>query len=145
MDKLEKRVGHHQYIVQGLTELYKEKDQRYGDSFTKTLDEFGTVAVVLRLSDKLNRLKTLWQDPELDPGDESVIDTLRDLANYSIMTIMYSEEREQQLAQEVGGPEIIAGDSITGKLVVPELTPGNWKVASKEEFVEILKSQGILS
>lgn len=44
--------------------------------------------VVPRLVEKINRIKTLTMNKDLDYDDESIRDSLLDLANYSIMTIM---------------------------------------------------------
>lgn len=47
----------------------------------------------IRLGDKLNRFKTLTKGMEIAlVNDESVRDTLVDLANYAIMTIMEIDE-----------------------------------------------------
>lgn len=46
----------------------------------------------IRLSDKLNRFKTLSRNPNIDKADESLTDTLLDLANYALMTILEIRE-----------------------------------------------------
>jgi hypothetical protein len=80
----------HQNICTKLNELYKRKNKDYGDSFGKSFKEYGPTMSAIRLEDKLNRFKALIkQDAEVK--DESVIDTLMDLANYSIMTIIEME------------------------------------------------------
>jgi hypothetical protein len=42
----------------------------------------------IRLEDKLNRLKSLTRSGDQQVNDESIDDTLMDLANYAIMTIV---------------------------------------------------------
>lgn len=50
----------------------------------------------IRLSDKLNRFKSLSrQENEQRVTDESIKDTLLDLANYAIMTVLEMEEAEK--------------------------------------------------
>lgn len=39
-------------IANGLTELYERKNADYGDSFSKTFEEFGMMSVAVRLYDK---------------------------------------------------------------------------------------------
>lgn len=74
-------------ILTELSELYHKKNHDYGDSFRKSLQEFGTVAAVVRMSDKMERLKTLTKwDKEVT--SESFRDTVIDLANYAIMLAM---------------------------------------------------------
>ena len=68
--------------------LYVERNEKYGDSFSKTFQEYGPTVALIRLEDKLNRAKSLISNG-LDGSDgESIIDTLKDLSNYSNMTII---------------------------------------------------------
>jgi len=67
--------------------LYREKNKRYDDSFGKTYRKYGPVAAALRLEDKVQRFGTLVETG-LDPLDESLDDTLMDLANYAVMTLI---------------------------------------------------------
>ncbi|MEW9097228.1 MAG: DUF1599 domain-containing protein [Clostridiaceae bacterium] len=85
MDKASK----HMEICAELNELYKRKNHDYGDSFGKGFKEYGMVMPVIRLEDKLSRLKTLIKAE--NKVDESIEDTLMDLANYSIMTLIELE------------------------------------------------------
>lgn len=78
-------------ITTEMTDLYKRKNEDYGDSFSSSLDEFGVIAGVVRLSDKVNRIKALTQNDSQQVKDESIKDTLKDLANYAIMTLMWLE------------------------------------------------------
>lgn len=81
-------------ICSELSELYVQKNTRYKDSFSKQFEKKGLSMSVMRIEDKFNRLEALSENPEDDGGDESVIDTLKDLANYSIMTIMALREQQ---------------------------------------------------
>ena len=42
-----------------LRDLLLEKNKMYGNSFFKTLDEYGNVLICVRIEDKLNRLKQI--------------------------------------------------------------------------------------
>lgn len=83
-----KRIAAHKSICQELTNLYKVKNERYGNSFEKTYNKHGLVASAIRIEDKLNRMTQLMKDTELETADESLRDTMIDLANYTIMTLM---------------------------------------------------------
>lgn len=88
------KVERFKLITECMTEVYTSKNADYGDSFSELNDEFGEQAGLIRLSDKLNRLKKLSvKDPRV--LNESKIDTLMDLANYAIMQIMWLEETGQ--------------------------------------------------
>lgn len=88
------KVVHHNNICEELIDLYARKNADYGDSFGKSFAEYGLLMPCLRLEDKLNRMKSLAKNPA-QVRDESLRDTLMDLANYSIMTIIELERRER--------------------------------------------------
>ena len=74
-------------ITAKMRDTYIAKNSDYGNSFDKSMDEFGITASVVRMSDKMERLKSLTKK-KAQVKDESVKDTLLDLANYAIMTVM---------------------------------------------------------
>ena len=74
-------------IANGLTELYERKNADYGNSFSKSFEEFGLTSPVIRLSDKVERLKTLSKQ-EAKVKDESIQDTVMDIAVYAMLTLM---------------------------------------------------------
>ncbi len=71
-------------------QTYLKKNADYGNSFDKSLDENGLVAAKVRLEDKFNRFGNLIKN-EQQVNDESVEDTLLDMANYAIMTVMWMQ------------------------------------------------------
>lgn len=84
----------HDEVLSILSQTYKAKNADYGDSFTQTCDRFGLTAAMVRMSDKWNRLVNLAkQVDEAQVKDESLDDTLLDLANYAIMTYMWRKNR----------------------------------------------------
>jgi hypothetical protein len=85
------RVRRHGEICKELTDLYERKNHDYGDSFHKTFVEEGFAMARIRLSDKLERFKSLSKGAEQKVNDESIIDTLKDMANYAIMTVIEIE------------------------------------------------------
>ena len=86
MDKLQKHVD----VCSDIRRIYALKNADYGDSFGKSLDEFGPIAFVVRASDKMERLKQLVKSEAKVKG-ESFDDTVSDLANYCIMYLMESK------------------------------------------------------
>lgn len=74
----------HASICKELNETYARKNRDYGDSFAKLRQEFPD-AILIRLADKYNRLKTLRSGQVPEVRDESITDTLLDMANYCIM------------------------------------------------------------
>ena len=90
MNKTEK----HKLICEKLNKLYEAKNADYGDSFGKSYREYGLAMSCIRLEDKLNRLKSLNFSRSIKVKDESIEDTLMDLANYAIMTLIELEGEE---------------------------------------------------
>lgn len=82
------KVETHVTICGELAALYERKNHDYGDSFGKSFTEYGMAMPCIRLEDKLNRLKALTRSGNQQVSDESIDDTLMDLANYAIMTIV---------------------------------------------------------
>ena len=78
----------HMAICKELNALYTRKNHDYGDSFHQSFLEEGMAMARIRLGDKLNRFKSLTKKEKQEVKDESVRDTLIDLANYAIMTVM---------------------------------------------------------
>ena len=78
----------HKQICEEIHNLYTKKNHDYGDSFHLTYIDEGMAMPRIRLSDKFNRFKTLSRSNKQEVKDESIRDTLIDLANYSIMTII---------------------------------------------------------
>lgn len=74
-------------ILIELDNIHTAKQNAYGNSFSETLAEFGLVAALTRITDKMNRLKSLYKKGLEETGGESVRDTLLDLANYAVMTL----------------------------------------------------------
>lgn len=89
------KVAHHRMICDEINELYAKKNHDYGDSFAKSFREEGMAMVRIRLGDKFNRLKALTRGGEQKVADESIRDTLIDLANYAIMTVLEMEGEKE--------------------------------------------------
>lgn len=86
-------------IVSELVALHKRKNADYGDSFAETFRKFGLVSAAVRISDKTNRLCALAKQ-ERCVMDETVEDTLRDLACYAIMTLCELHNETAKMGKE---------------------------------------------
>ena len=86
---LESNTERHKRVCYELNALYDKKNRDYGDSFHESWKDYGITMAAIRLGDKYNRLKNLTSGKAVqNVADETVRDTLLDLANYSIMTLM---------------------------------------------------------
>tara|TARA_B100001996_G_C18505932_1_gene533353 strand:- start:401 stop:727 length:327 start_codon:yes stop_codon:yes gene_type:complete len=83
------RVEQLKKIQDECRELFRKKNKDYGDSFTT----YGTVGVLVRISDKLRRFTNISSKTiNIEIDDETLVDTLKDLHNYSAMAIMLLED-----------------------------------------------------
>ena len=92
----EQKVARHLEITKILNQLYDSKGHDYGDSFGETYQKLGIISALTRISDKYNRLISLSTKPEEERRikDESIQDTLLDLSNYCIMTVIEMESEK---------------------------------------------------
>lgn len=79
-------------ITEKMASVFIAKNKDYGNSFEKSIDEEGYVAFQVRANDKLNRFKSILLNKKQEVNDESIKDTLLDLANYCIMCSMKISE-----------------------------------------------------
>ena len=90
------KVKRHEMYCNKMNTTYAQKNADYGDSFHLSFIEEGMAMPRIRIGDKFNRFKALTKDPDTQKvKDESIIDTLLDMANYCIMTVMEIEENER--------------------------------------------------
>ena len=61
-----------------------KKQRDYGSG---NITDFGELGCLVRASDKINRIKNLTLSKK-DPSNETLEDSWRDLANYSIIALM---------------------------------------------------------
>ena len=77
-------------------ELFSKKNKDYGDAFAN----YGTVGVLVRMGDKIQRLQSITTSGITLNKDEKLRDTLIDLHNYAAMAIMLLDENEEKAIQK---------------------------------------------
>ena len=83
-------------IVCTMYDTFRKKNHDYGNSFSTTWQEFGSlglVTAVAQISHKYHRLLNLTNGTK-PKVDESIRDTLLDLSNYCILTVMELDKAE---------------------------------------------------
>ena len=105
------KTAAHKELCDLLNETYIKKNHDYGDSFHKSWEEEGIAMARIRLGDKMNRFKTLSRSNDRKVNDESLRDTLIDLANYALLTVLELDDEST--------PTDITGTSVDQ--TVPEL------------------------
>lgn len=81
-------------ITDKMSDTYKRKNHDYGNSFSELFKECGMTYAYGHLAEKLKRIKSLMRNESMVKG-ESMKDSLYDLANYAILTIMEIGKEEE--------------------------------------------------
>jgi len=84
------RVAQLELIQDDAKELFRKKNQDYGDAFA----DYGTVGVLVRMGDKIRRFQSITNKGINLVEDEKLRDTLIDLHNYAAMGIMLIDENK---------------------------------------------------
>jgi len=84
------RVSILEKIQNEARDLFKKKNQDYGDAFAN----YGSIGVLVRIGDKISRLQSITTRQINLINTESLRDTLIDLHNYSAMAIMLIDEKK---------------------------------------------------
>lgn len=78
-----------------LLAIFEKKNTDYGNSFEESLEKHGIIAAIVRMEDKMGRLNSLTKPGSKQKvSDESLVDTLKDLSNYALMTAVWLEEEK---------------------------------------------------
>lgn len=112
MNKFEK----HKQICEKLNKIYQAKNTDYGDSFSEMYKKLGIISAITRIGDKYHRIVNLCTKPEseIQVKDESIRDTLMDMANYCIMTVI-EMDIINNFDQNVGMSSVAISDSVYQK------------------------------
>ena len=88
-----------------LLQTFVDKNADYGNSFESSLEEYGLIAALIRMDDKMGRLRTLIKS-EAKVKDESISDTLRDLSNYALIASVWfdhTNDSKDELDEQIEG------------------------------------------
>lgn len=76
-------------VANEVLDTFKAKNSDYGNSAHETYKMFGDMSYAIRLNDKLSRFQALIRPGyEARVKDESIEDTLKDLATYALMAVV---------------------------------------------------------
>ena len=87
----ENRISQMTAVQTEALELFKRKNADYGDAFAT----YGTVGVIVRMGDKMQRLISVSNKGVSLVDTESLRDTLIDLYNYAAMGVMLIDEQRE--------------------------------------------------
>ena len=80
-------------VASEITDIVKKKNKDYGNSYEMMIDKYGLVALLIRFQDKMGRLDNLvLKDSKIAVVDESIEDTLKDIAGYALLELARLEK-----------------------------------------------------
>ena len=89
-------MDHFEDITKRMHAVYEAKNHDYGNSFSEIYSELGFDYAYGKMKEKINRIRTLRKETAQVKG-EPLKDSIMDLANYAILTLIEIEERESIL------------------------------------------------
>ena len=84
-------------VTEEMNALYERKNHDYGNSFSETFRKLGIISAATRMLDKMNRIVSLVTKDQQKVNDESLRDTLIDIANYAVMTIIEIDKKKERI------------------------------------------------
>ena len=105
-EKADFRAARLEEIMNNCLSLYKKKNADYGNSFAEVYKELGFESGLVQILHKVNRIKGIYNNDRAEIENESIRDTLIDLANYSLMTVVemeLEEKKESGLIEKIEG------------------------------------------
>lgn len=95
------RINQMNAVQNEALELFRKKNTDYGDAFAT----YGTVGVIVRMGDKMQRLLSISSKGVSLVDTESLRDTLIDLHNYAAMGIMLLDEQRENTKENIAEPK----------------------------------------
>jgi hypothetical protein len=90
------RINQMKKVQEESLNLFTKKNTDYGDAFAT----YGTVGVIVRMGDKIQRLVSVSNKGVTLVDSESLRDTLIDLHNYAAMGVMLIDEQREKLKDD---------------------------------------------
>lgn len=104
IEKADFRAARLEEIMENCLSLYKKKNADYGNSFAEVYKELGFESGLVQILHKVNRIKGIYNNNKAKVENESIRDSLIDLANYALMTVVemeLEEKREPSLIENI--------------------------------------------
>jgi hypothetical protein len=117
-EPVRERIGHPVYyeLLDAIAAIHAAKNQDYAEGSDPLLN-FGAVkrlgvdaftGILIRIEDKISRIESFARRGHFMVGDESLEDTLMDLANYALLAIVVRREEREKVAKAERAPDVEA-------------------------------------
>lgn len=95
-ENIDTRAKRLEEIMNKNLELYKKKNADYGNSFAEVYKELGFESGLVQILHKVNRIKGIYKNGKAEVEAETIRDSLIDLANYALMTVVEMELEDKR-------------------------------------------------
>lgn len=79
-----------------IKEMLTRKMQSYKNSYFETRKEYGSLVFLIRLIDKVNRLKALIDEDMQEFFKESYEDTIKDIIGYCLLELIFEKIQKKE-------------------------------------------------
>lgn len=110
MTEYNKQVEQFKLLTSDMIATYSRKNKDYGNSFSRMCREYGHTYPIIHLDEKLARIKSILLSGDTAVKDETAVDSLLDLACYSLMTIMELREQQEPRTYKITGAAAKIGE-----------------------------------
>ena len=100
MAEYNKQVEQFKALTSEMISTYTRKNKDYGNSFRRMCGEYGHTYPIIHLDEKLARIKSILLTGDNAVKGETAVDSLLDLACYSLMTIMELTTEQGQMREK---------------------------------------------
>ena len=110
MAEYNKQVEQFKALTSEMIATYTRKNRDYGNSFGRMCKEYGNTYPIIHLDEKLARIKSILLNGDNAVKGETAVDSLLDLACYSLMTIMELREQQEPRSYTFTGEGVKVGE-----------------------------------
>ena len=82
-------IGNIEREAKVLVDTLKRKNKDYGNSFSELFNDIGMPYAYMHMAEKLMRVKSLMDSDSSPAVNESIEDSVRDLAGYALLTLAH--------------------------------------------------------
>lgn len=115
------KADYHKKLCEEFHQIYLDKNDDYGDAFSKLYREVGFLTGYTKIADKFYRIQALNKKGEENRKiDETIRDSLMDMANYCMLTVM-EMDINARYCESVGAP-VVGGEKTESKKPLKKLS-----------------------
>lgn len=129
----------HQELCSKMNTLYRTKNETYHNSFGNTFVKYGPISALTRIGDKFNRIENLILGAKNQVPDETIKDTLLDMANYCLMTLIELEDK-RRLDETIAHCSQTSGQS--ARAFASNLRPSSLGCTSTADILGMVSDSG---